>query len=357
MQWDVFCRAIDNFGDVGVAWRLCADLAERGQHIRLWVDDPSALVWMAPQLHPRIQVTPWTQPAPDLPPGDVVIETFGCNPPERFVQRMAERTPVPTWINLEHLSAEPFVERSHGLPSPATVAPGSVLSKHFYFPGFTPCSGGLLREPGRLEEQLSFDRMSWLRELKIFPAANERIVSLFCYTQPGLPALLESHSTSPTLLLVTPGAPAQQVSALLGPTLRCGALRARLLPYLSQPDYDRLLWACDLNFVRGEDSFVRAQWAGKPFVWQIYPQHDGAHIAKLDAFLSLLLAGADSALAAPLHCLWWGWNGLGPPAASLPAMPMWQQWCERWCASLVQQTDLVTQLLASVSVGGNRTAS
>ena len=53
-----------------------------------------------------------------------------------------------------------------------------------------------------------------------------------------------------------------------------------MLPLLTQRDYDHLLWACDLNFVRGEDSFVRAQWAGAPFVWQIYPQDDGAHAAQ-----------------------------------------------------------------------------
>ena len=48
-SWDIFCQVIDNFGDIGVCWRLAADLAARGHQVRLWVDDASALHWMAPQ--------------------------------------------------------------------------------------------------------------------------------------------------------------------------------------------------------------------------------------------------------------------------------------------------------------------
>ena len=49
MKWDLFCRVVDNFGDVGVCWRLAADLAQRGEQVRLWIDDASALTWMALQ--------------------------------------------------------------------------------------------------------------------------------------------------------------------------------------------------------------------------------------------------------------------------------------------------------------------
>ena len=65
------------------------------------------------------------------------------------------------------------------------------------------------------------------------------------------------------------------------------------LPWLTQADFDHLLWACDLNFVRGEDSLVRAAWAGAPFVWQVYPQHDGAHAAKVEALLAGMAAPPD----------------------------------------------------------------
>jgi uncharacterized repeat protein (TIGR03837 family) len=117
------------------------------------------------------------------------------------------------------------------------------------------------------------------------------------------------------------------------------------IPFLPQDRYDVLLWACDLNFVRGEDSFVRAQWAGRPFVWQIYAQQDDAHRTKLLAFLDRLLAGADEVLAASLRALWLGWNGFAPLPGSLPPQGPWQVACSAWQASLAVAPDLVTQLL------------
>jgi len=347
--WDVFCRVIDNHGDLGVAWRLSADLAARGERVRLWVDDASALAWMAPHGEPGVQVVAWTDPAPDLAPADVVIECFGCDPPQRFVERMAAMKPAPIWINLEYLSAEPYVERSHGLPSPVQVAPGRVLEKRFHFPGFTAETGGLLREPGLLDARRGFDRERWLQAQGIAALPGERLASLFCYANAALPALLGVLAAEPTLLLVSAGVAADEVDRALGAMRDRGALRVHKLAHLTQHDFDRLLWACDLNFVRGEDSFVRAQWAGAPFVWQAYPQRDGAHRVKVDAFLDRFLAGADLALTAPLRRLWVAWNA-SPGAAlraadPLPAMTAWRARCEAWRDALAAQPDLVTQLL------------
>ena len=119
------------------------------------------------------------------------------------------------------------------------------------------------------------------------------------------------------------------------------------LPWLTQPDFDRLLWACELNFVRGEDSLVRAVWAGAPFVWQAYPQHDGAHAAKVQALLAAMAAAPDVA------ALWRAWNGIGVAAgatgtAALPALPALQPWRDAggaWRQSLLGQADLGTTLL------------
>lgn len=347
LAWDVFCRVIDNHGDVGVAWRLCADLAARGERVRLWLDDATALAWMAPQGHPGVELVAWADPAPDLTPGDVVIETFGCDPPPGFVRRMADRVPAPVWVNLEYLSAEAYVERSHGLPSLVNLGPGRTLQKRFFYPGFSARTGGLLREPGLMTQRHGFDRAAWLRGLgiDIDTQPGERLVSLFCYANPALPKLIDALADAPTLLLATPGAPAAQMQALLGPRLRQDGLRVRLLPYLTQTDYDRLLWACDLNFVRGEDSFVRAQWAGQPFVWQPYPQADDAHRAKLLAFLDRLLSGADAAAAPPLRALWLGWNGLASLPIGLPAPEPWRVLCKAWRDELLAQPDLTTQLI------------
>lgn len=349
MLWDIFCRVVDNFGDIGVCWRAAADLASRGEQVRLWVDDASALTWMAPGGRPGVQVRAWSHEAAIEQPGDVVIEAFGCHPPDDFVARMAEAARPPTWINLEYLSAEAYVERSHGLPSPQMSGPGRRLTKWFFYPGFTARTGGLLREVDLLPRQARFNAARWLRSCELERRPGERVVSLFCYdNSPALPALLDTLGQEPTVLLTTPGNASSQVERILGPTLSTAGVRAVALPHLTQPEYDHLLWACDLNFVRGEDSFVRAQWAAKPFVWQIYPQDDGAHVAKLAAFSNLFLSGADSAVAAAVRDIHAVWNGLSKEAPRLPPLHLWEEHCESWREGLLGRPDLISELIGFV---------
>ncbi|HEY4068697.1 MAG TPA: elongation factor P maturation arginine rhamnosyltransferase EarP [Burkholderiaceae bacterium] len=341
MLWDLFCRVIDNHGDLGVCWRLAADLAARGERVRLWVDDAAALAWMAPHGAPGVALGAWPPGGVDAMPGEVVIEAFGCALPPAFVARMAAVERAPVWINLEYLSAEAYVERNHRLLSPQP----NGLRKWFFYPGFTLRTGGLIREAGLMRRHGDFVAADWLARHALAPRAGEQVVSLFCYEQPALPALLDRLAQQPTLLLATPGHAARQVRALLGPELRRGPLRAAMLPALTQAGYDELLWACDLNFVRGEDSFVRAQWAGRPFVWQIYPQHDDAHLEKLAAFLDRLLAGADAGLTDDVRAVFTAWNQATPPAAlALPTRADWASQAVACRAALLAQDDLCTQL-------------
>lgn len=324
MRWDVFCRVIDNLGDVGVCWRLARDLAARGDTVRLWIDDASALAWMAPGGAAGVEVGAFDTAGE---PGEVVVEAFGCDPPPAFVARMAARRPV--WINLEYLSAEDYVERSHRLPSPQR----NGQTKWFFYPGFSARTGGLLREPGLLAERAAFDRGAWLAAHGLAPAAGERVVTLFCYDNPGIPSLLAALADRPTLLLLTPGPAQRQV------TQTPAGVRTAALPWLAQPEFDRLLWASDLNFVRGEDSLVRAVWAGVPFVWQAYPQHDGVHALKVDALLARMAAPADVA------ALWRAWNGLGAGWPAWPDAAGWQAATRDFRARLAALPDLGSALL------------
>ncbi len=404
MLWDVFCRVIDNFGDIGVCWRLACDLGERGHAVRLWVDDPAALAWMAPQVswhvvsapgephqaHPvqlvglsglsvgcgqtGVTVLRWEEAErnlavnADLQAGDVVIEAFGCNPPEAFVTRMQRPAP-PTWINLEYLSAEAYVERSHGLPSPVGSGPGRGLVKRFHYPGFTTATGGLLREPGLLEARQaqcegSQQRQETLRRFGVNVPHEATIVSVFCYASAPVAGLLDrlavmaAHgSARPIHILLTPGH-AQALAnawAQQQPRLPDG-VRLHSLPPLSQSDFDCLLWCCDLNFVRGEDSAVRALWAGKPHIWQIYEQDDGVHAGKLDAFMARWMADWTPPLRASVTAWWRAWNGLGDMPDTLPD---WLSTSNDWGlssqnsrAKLTIQTDLTTQLIQFVMHSG-----
>ncbi len=353
MFWDVFCRVIDNHGDLGVCWRLSADLAMRGERVRLWIDDASALRWMAPNGCDGVEVVPWFEQPVDAEPGDAVVEAFGCNPPDAFVARMA-RTRPPVWVNLEYLSAEDYVERSHGLMSPVMSGPGAGLRKWFFYPGFTPRTGGLIREHGLLDRFDAFDKSAWLAAHATTPTPDEHVVSLFCYRHAPVAGLLRLLQGRPTLLLVTPGIAAELVNAALpaplqtGDTTSMGALRVHALPHLTQTAFDELLCSCDLNFVRGEDSFVRAQWAGAPLVWNIYAQDDGVHAEKLDAFLQRYSAGAAPDTATAIRQCWHWWNGLNQ---ALPEPSSWADWIEvarLWRQQLARQSDLTTALLAYV---------
>lgn len=355
MRWDLFCRVVDNHGDLGFCWRLASVLAARGEHVRLWVDDDRALAWMAPTPRARgVHVQPWTLAAP-AEVGDVVIEAFGCDPPPAFVQTMAQQPVAPVWINLEYLSAEPYVERCHGLPSPQAGG----LMKWFFYPGFTARSGGLLREPDLVPRMQGFDGRAWLAAQGWGARAGERVCSVFAYAHADLAqGLAHLAQPQPTLLLAAPG-PAQHAARALPPSAH---LRVVDLPWLTQPDYDRLLWACDLNAVRGEDSFVRAQWAAKPMLWHIYPQHDGAHEAKLEAWLNLLLQDAATPLADHVRQVQLAWNGFAPwpEACDAPVTTAsaWHALQQAWRERLLALPELATSLLAFIAARrGEKTAT
>lgn len=345
-SWDIFCTVVDNYGDIGVCWRLARDLASRGQQVRLWVDDPQALRWMAPQGTAPVEVIHWREDSPTPAPGEVVVETFGCDPPPSFVAGMAALGRPPVWLNLEYLSAESYVERSHRLASPQFSGPGAGMQKWFFYPGFTPATGGLLREPGLIEQLDALAPDALLGSLGLRRQPGERLVSVFCYPGAPLQTLIQHLAGEPTLLLATPGAAAEGLSRLEMPP----QVRLQTLPWLSQDGYDHLLRACTLNLVRGEDSFVRAQWAGQPFLWHIYPQADGVHSGKLAAFLDRHLQSAPATLAGGVRAWMQAWNSLpGDLPDRLPAITEWQAQATRWRAHLLAQPDLVSQLLDFVA--------
>ncbi|MDR2188671.1 MAG: elongation factor P maturation arginine rhamnosyltransferase EarP [Azonexus sp.] len=350
LHWDIFCRVIDNYGDIGVCWRLARQLArEQGQAVRLWVDDPASLRPLCPACDPAlaaqfiegVELRRWPTGFVVDRVADVVIEAFACELPAAYVAAMAVSPRPPCWINLEYLSAEAWVENCHGLASPHPSLP---LVKYFFFPGFTPATGGLLREAG----------------LPLAPPqepAGMLEISLFCYDTAPVSGLLAALAASPRPILchVPPGQPLAAVTAALGPadSWRLGQSRIQPLPFLPLDDYDALLRRCAINFVRGEDSFVRAQWAARPFIWQIYPQDDAAHQTKLDAFLDRYCAALPSSTAAVIRALFTAWNGGGDVAQAWPdflaRIPEITRHNANWARQLAVQPDLASNLLRFVA--------
>jgi uncharacterized repeat protein (TIGR03837 family) len=350
-HWDIFCRVIDNFGDIGVCWRLARQLTlEHGMSVRLWVDDLASLTRLVPetalacptQRLEGVTICQWPEVPGEIEPGDVVIEAFACELPTGLVAAMARRRSPPCWINLEYLSAEAWVEGCHTL---ASTHPEFGLKKHFFFPGFTTRTGGLLRESGLLEARKAFQsRLE--RRLGIE-------VSLFCYEQAAVADLFDAMASGdePVLCHVPEGKPLQLAKAFFGAaeTWQHDNLLVRPMPFLAQRDYDALLWRCDINLVRGEDSFIRAQWAGRPFVWQVYPQRQDAHLDKLHAFLSRYTATLPEALAETVRAMFLAWNtgkNVGEAWACFAAeRQAITDHAAHWSDDLAQQSDLATNLV------------
>lgn len=335
-RWDIFCRIVDNFGDIGVCWRLSQQLAhEHHLQIRLFIDDlvtASKIIQglshdQTSQIINNIEICSWPDfdiethtdivlentvlentvlANEELP--NVVLETFCCELPSVYIQKMCTQQTI--WINLEYLSAEAWVSDFHAKPS---RHPTLLITKYFFFPGFRPDTGGLIREADLITKRdafmnsISLQNEFWLNlqtskpdpkktALKNNTRINSIKISLFCYPQAPinnlLLALAESDQAIDLYLPIDENLTAfndvlADFKLNINENATYGNLTIHVIPFLAQADYDSLLWACDLNFVRGEDSWIRAIWASKPFIWQPYIQSDDTHIKKITAFLEI----------------------------------------------------------------------
>ncbi len=370
-SWDIFCQVVDNYGDVGIAWRLARQLvAEHHIHVRLWVDDLAVFQHLWPEINPKldtqnclgVEVRAWQKTFPSVRPAQVVIEAFGCALPEAYLSAMSSQVPPAVWINLEYLSAEPWVKAHHGLPSPHPRLP---LTKFFFFPGYEEGTGGVLgerdlaqrRQHFQLEEASAFWQSLGLAARR----PSELRISMFAYENAALIEILGvwRESEHPITLLIPEGKIIPQLAGWLGePSLPVGTIRRldklelHILPFLNQDDYDRLLWACDINLVRGEDSCVRAQWAQKPFIWQPYPQQQNAHWDKLEALIDLYVEGLPEWEADVIAALWRAWNGRGDVTRAwtefMQAKAAIDHHAIRWTTQLAALGDLAANLVAFV---------
>jgi uncharacterized repeat protein (TIGR03837 family) len=363
---DIFCAVIDNFGDIGVCWRLARQLAsEHGWQVRIFVDDLRAFHALCADVDPALArqeaagvvIEHWHEPAhagQTLQIADVVIEAFACELPPVYVAAMAQRGRKPVWINLDYLSAEDWVADFHLRPSPH---PHHPLSKTFFFPGLGAGTGGVLKERTLDAEQLAFDRDAWWREHvgRSVPPKESTVVSMFAYENPAIDGLLAQwrDARSPVVLLVPEGRISGALARFFGlphfgagSAAERGSLCAHALGFVEQPRFDALLWAADVNFVRGEDSFVRAQWAKKPFVWHIYPQADDAHLPKLDAALAHYASGLPHAARDAVSRFWHTWNGAGSPDWEdfWRHRPALERRASKWASELASVGDLAGNL-------------
>jgi len=378
--WDIVCRVVDNYGDVGIAWRLARQLAaDPRRAVRLIVDGLQSLARIARSIDASIvrqsvdgiEIVAWsTIVDSSVQPADVVVELLGCGLPDAYLDAMEARRDNVLWIDYEHLSAESWVDAFHGLPSPHPTRP---LVKHFFYPGFGPGTGGLLIEPNVEARRLAFvedaHAITAFRHalgMATDPCTDDattRHVSLFAYRDAPVAALFDTLADDPRgrwSVVVPAGVLDESIDGwfashhVAGPCRSHGALSVTTIPFVDQDDYDRLLWSCDLNFVRGEDSFVRAQAAGRPFMWAPYRQADAIHLNKRSAFEDRYVAGLDAAAADAERAMSLAWNAPGHEVGQavrtwLAVEPRLRDHAERWRATLAAGAPLVDRLAAFVA--------
>lgn len=309
---DIFCRVVDNYGDIGVTWRLARQLSrEHGLSVRLIVDDLASFAKLAPaidatvreQIIDGVTVVEWCAPIELTSPAALIIEAFGCDLPASYVSSMAHQPVAPVWLNLEYLSAETWVESHHLLPSPH---PTHALNKYFFFPGFTTRTGGLIRESSVRVPQDVANSSGSNAALRVF---------VFAYENCPAEALLRAMAAmeKPVRCRVSDGSVSDKLKHWCA-SQADSALKAapvaefEIAPFVPQVEFDNVLLDHDVLFVRGEDSLVRALWAAKPFVWHIYQQSEDTHWVKLNAFLDLYCQGLSDPANAALRELWRAWN-------------------------------------------------
>lgn len=367
-HWDIFCNVIDNFGDIGVCWRLAKQLAnEQQQIVTLWVDNLISFQKICPNLNPflsqqqiqNVNICHWVKDCFPIEVADIVIEAFGCNIPKAYIAAMGKANKAILWLNLEYLTYEDWSISYHTLPS----LQNNGLNKYFFFMGH-PATGGLIREAKLFEQQTYFqtyadNSYTFLKELGITKQKDSLLMLIFSYANSALANWIDKlkqgsqkyHLIIPETVLVSNLAnylniPCSKLTA--GYCHQQGALTLQIIPFVAQENFDQLLWSTDINIIRGEDSFTRAQLAGKPLIWHIYPQAAKAHLTKLEAFLNFYLIDVSPPIRKAIFNFHLAWNNQQNLSYAWQIyqkyLPEIQKHAKIWVENQKIANDLVTKL-------------
>ncbi|MCC6068422.1 elongation factor P maturation arginine rhamnosyltransferase EarP [Ferrovum sp. PN-J185] len=344
-HWHVFCRVVDNFGDAGVALRFCRQLSLRqDEPVTLFIDDISLIHSLMDKRDLQLfEIKNWPIATSTLLPAARIISLFGCALPQEYIELAKSTDPLPHWINVEHLSAESWIESFHLIPSPHPP-----LVEYFFYPGFTTKSGGLIHE-----EHL---QLSVSDKHSVFSPNDKKPILkifIFCYHSAPLISLVTSlHKLQIACQLIVPeDLPLSAELKYWQQHHLNSSLTFIWLPRLVQTEFDQYLMASDLVFVRGEDTWARAQLMGKPLIWHIYPQEKDAHWLKLEAFLTRYSEPSNAKEAITrLYSFHQKWNkGLTITPedcqALLDNLMILKEHAQIWQHHLLVQTDLIDQLI------------
>ncbi len=287
---NIFCDVIDNFGDAGVCLRLGRDLCNKKEKVNLFCNDLEAIKKIIKKEdldNQNLKISLWPTKEDNIDLKDTVIQAFSVRLPDFIYSNIKKNKALV--INLEYLTAEPFADDCHKLPS---FSDG--IESFFFFPGFTNKTGGLVIEDSFLKKvknknnllKNQFEEKTNIKDsyITLFSYENSNVN----YIVKNLSKLAEEQNKSLTII-VFEGKPINNLNNKLNLNLRVGDtykldnIFIKVSPMVDQDEYDSLLIKSFINLVRGEDSIVRAMLSGNPFLWNIYPQEENAHIDKINA--------------------------------------------------------------------------
>ena len=278
---DIFCEVIDNYGDVGVAYRLVREFKRIYPHkrLRFFINKTEEINLI--KKSNDIEIIAYKDIFKVENSADLIIETFACEIPKEYMDKALRSSKL--IINLEYFSAEDWVDDFHLQESFL----GGSLKKYFFIPGLSKKSGGILLDNEFLErkKQVEENREYYLEKFKI-KEKYDLIGSVFSYEK-NFDSLINELKKldKKVLLLILSEKTQKNFIKYFDNSNNYDKIKAVKLPFFTYDKYEELLSLCDFNLVRGEDSFVRALLLGKPFLWHIYPQEENIHIQKLNSFL------------------------------------------------------------------------
>ncbi|MBR6341121.1 MAG: elongation factor P maturation arginine rhamnosyltransferase EarP [Treponema sp.] len=284
MYITVLCRVVDNYGDIGFAWRLCRRLAKiQSQYkICLVLDDFEAFEKIViasearqSQIIEGIEIFKWQDNQychrifsdNDGERLQIILELFQCGRPDWMERILFEEKLKRTVhiIMIDYLTAEKYAEDFHCLKS---LTRSARVQKVNFMPGFTEHTGGLI-----IDED-------W-EQLPAYKADGDILLFTYENDWKWLAAALKACAGERKVLLAQGRGKKSMITALR----QAQETKIIELPYLNQSAWDKMMKACSLLIVRGEESMSRACLSGIPFIWQAYPQTEEYQLVKVKALL------------------------------------------------------------------------
>lgn len=284
---DIFCNIIDNYGDIGVSYRLAREFKSYFKDIKIrlilntlkelneidknYIDSNISFMTFNDITTDKFSYT-----------ADLIIESFACDIPQNYLEKAYYNSKL--LINLEYLSFEDWTSDFHLMSS---LLPKGKLKKIFFMPGISKNSGGLLIDSDFLNtiNKVEKNKKYYLDKFNI-KSDYDLIGTIFSYEKDfsNLLNYLKILDKKILLFILSEKTQNNFLNYFENNDFydKIQLVKSKFLNYR---EYEELIALADFNFVRGEDSFVRALLIGKPFLWHIYKQDDDVHMKKLDAFL------------------------------------------------------------------------